>query len=234
MIQPLALSDVVIRLALSCLFAGVIGLEREYNSRPAGIRTHLLVCIGATILALIQVAVVADVWAIAQTNPIASDTVRTDPVRLICQVVNGIGFLGAGTIVTTKSFVRGLTTAASLWATAGLGLAVGMGYYKIALIGFLFISFVLVAFKRFLILPAHRRIQLQYAQREGTRNAIAAYFQDKGIRASELEYSVFRENGEIRATSDYAIELPRGMSLAQITDDLSAREDVSHIAMRNS
>lgn len=110
--------EIIKRLILSAFLGGLIGMEREVNNRPAGLRTHILVCIGSTLIMLVSF----------------DGFVRTglplgDPARLAAQVVSGIGFLGAGTIMRTGNNINGLTTAASLWVSAGIGLAIGVGYY---------------------------------------------------------------------------------------------------------
>lgn len=112
--------EIIKRLVLGSILGGIIGLEREVNNRPAGFRTHILVALGSTLIMLVS------------TNGfyIDGETVaRGDPARLAAQVVSGIGFLGAGTILRNDNQVKGLTTAASLWVSAGIGLAIGTGYY---------------------------------------------------------------------------------------------------------
>lgn len=105
--------EVVTRLILSAIVSGFIGYEREVHSRPAGLRTHILVTLGSTLIMLISL----------------EGFTSGDPSRLAAQVVSGIGFLGAGTIMRTGNNISGLTTAASLWVCAGIGLAIGAGYY---------------------------------------------------------------------------------------------------------
>jgi putative Mg2+ transporter-C (MgtC) family protein len=121
--QEVNFLSISIRLALSLLFGGVIGMERGAKGRPAGIRTYMLVCAGSTLIMI--------------TNQYMVDLYKYgDPARLGAQVVNGIGFLGAGTImVTGKNRVEGLTTAAGLWASASVGLALGIGFYLGATLG---------------------------------------------------------------------------------------------------
>ncbi|SNR97669.1 putative Mg2+ transporter-C (MgtC) family protein [Anaerovirgula multivorans] len=109
--------EIILRLVLSAIIGGLIGMEREANNRPAGLRTHVLVTLGASLIMLISIDGFNN---LAQTG---------DPARLAAQVVSGIGFLGAGTILRTGNNIRGLTTAASLWVCAGIGLAIGGGYY---------------------------------------------------------------------------------------------------------
>lgn len=115
--------ELVARLLLAFILGGVIGFEREQLGRPAGLRTHVLVCIGA---ALVQITVL-DYYAL---NP----SYTSDPFRMGAQVISGIGFLGAGTIIKEGASVKGLTTAATLWAVACVGLTVGTGLYIQAIV----------------------------------------------------------------------------------------------------
>jgi putative Mg2+ transporter-C (MgtC) family protein len=116
--------SIILRLVLALLFGGLIGLERGAERHPAGFRTHILVCVGAA-LAMITNQYMVDIWP-----------AQVDPSRIGAQVITGVGFLGAGTIILTgRNRIRGLTTAAGLWASACIGLAVGIGFYSGALIG---------------------------------------------------------------------------------------------------
>lgn len=121
--RELTLTSILIRMLTAIVLGGAIGTERRLKNRPAGLRTYVLVCIGAC--------------AVMITNQYACQVFGSgDPVRMGAQVVSGVGFLGAGTImVTSHNQIKGLTTAAGLWATACMGLAVGIGLYEVALIG---------------------------------------------------------------------------------------------------
>jgi putative Mg2+ transporter-C (MgtC) family protein len=114
--------QVIIRLFISLLLSGLIGLEREIHRRGAGLRTHILVSLGSTLIMLTSLYVF-DIY---------KDKVPLDPSRIAAGVITGIGFLGAGTIIRYGEAVRGLTTAACLWVVAGIGLAVGCGFYSAA------------------------------------------------------------------------------------------------------
>lgn len=116
-------ATIMLRLFLAVIMGGLIGVEREYNKHPAGFRTHLLVCVGACLIMLLAMFGFQDYL---QKN---EQYVNFDPSRLAAYVVSGIGFLGAGTIIVQGYSVRGLTTAASIWVVAGIGLAVGVGMY---------------------------------------------------------------------------------------------------------
>ena len=110
--MSLNLPQIILRLAIATVVSGIIGWDREQHSHPAGIRTHILVCLGACILALCQVAICIQALNISRANPTLTRVISANPARLIAQIVSGIGFLGAGTIVVTRHFVTGLTTAA--------------------------------------------------------------------------------------------------------------------------
>ena len=130
-IREVTLLAVVARIAAAFLLGGALGLERGMKQRPAGLRTYMLVCVGACMIML--------------TNQYMYQAYQTgDPVRMGAQVVSGIGFLGAGTImVTRQNRITGLTTAAGLWAAAAVGLALGIGFYEAALAGGLSVILIL-------------------------------------------------------------------------------------------
>lgn len=109
--------ELVLRLLLALGLGALVGLEREIHDRPAGLRTHILVCMGSAIFMIVSLNVAG-----------------ADPARIAAGVVTGIGFLGAGTIFRSKTHIEGLTTAADLWVIAGIGLAVGLGFYLTAII----------------------------------------------------------------------------------------------------
>ncbi|MDD5863363.1 MAG: MgtC/SapB family protein [Firmicutes bacterium] len=122
-LRELTVTGIVLRILVSVVLGGIIGMERGMKNRPAGLRTYMLVCVGACVVMMI--------------NQFTYQVYGTgDPVRLGAQVVSGIGFLGAGTIiVTSHNQIKGLTTAAGLWASACIGLAIGIGLYEVALVG---------------------------------------------------------------------------------------------------
>ena len=128
--------SVILRLLCALVIGGVIGLERGLKNRPAGLRTYMLVCVGSCLIMLTN----QYLFQVSQSG---------DPMRLGAQVVSGIGFLGAGTIIVTKhNQIRGLTTAAGLWAAAGVGLALGVGFYEAALMAGALIFTVLTLLQR--------------------------------------------------------------------------------------
>lgn len=117
--------DFVLRLLVAGILGAIIGLDREYRAKEAGYRTHFLVSLGSALIMIVSQYGFQDI--------IQENSVTLDPSRVAAQVVSGIGFIGAGTIIFQKQIVRGLTTAAGIWATAGIGLAVGAGMYTIGI-----------------------------------------------------------------------------------------------------
>ena len=132
------IGQIALRLACAMLVGIVIGLEREYTHRPAGLRTHILVALGACVVSITGEMLFTHYAALGATP---------DPARLSAQVITGVGFLGAGTIMKEGASVKGLTTAASVWAVACLGIAAGFGYYALAIAGMLFTLITLTIFE---------------------------------------------------------------------------------------
>ena len=145
-LRELNFASVVLRLALAMVFGGLIGLERARKRRAAGFRTYMLVCLGAALAMLLgqyEELISKTLWMEA----LQGVTVKADVSRFSAQVVNGIGFLGAGTIiVTARQEVKGLTTAAALWASACTGIAIGAGFYEGVILSFIMIVLCIMVF----------------------------------------------------------------------------------------
>jgi putative Mg2+ transporter-C (MgtC) family protein len=144
MLREVTWIAVIVCILVAFILGGVLGVERGLKQRPAGLRTYMLVCVGSCMIML--------------TNQYIYEVFKTgDPVRMGAQVVSGIGFLGAGTIIVTKhSQIKGLTTAAGLWAAAAVGLATGIGFYEAAITGAAVIFFTLTVLNR-LDMRMHRK-----------------------------------------------------------------------------
>jgi len=132
--------DIIIRIGLAVLIGGIIGYERETHRRAAGLRTHILVCVGSTLITL---------TSIYMAKAYSSALFPSDPTRIAAGIVTGIGFLGAGTIMRAQGAVSGLTTAASLWCIAAIGIALGCGFYVAAIASAVAIFLVLMVLGRF-------------------------------------------------------------------------------------
>ncbi|MCI6152822.1 MAG: MgtC/SapB family protein [Fusobacterium perfoetens] len=140
--------EIIVRIIAAILVGGIIGYERGVHNRPAGFRTHILVCLGACIVSMIQDQLRVNIINFAILYPDISQVIKTDLGRIGAQVVSGIGFLGAGTIMRDKGTVGGLTTAASIWATGCLGIGIGWGFYSLAIPAGIAIIVVLVTLKQ--------------------------------------------------------------------------------------
>ncbi|GGN62885.1 MULTISPECIES: MgtC/SapB family protein [Oceanobacillus] len=142
---------IVTRLLVALVLSGIIGFEREWNNHSAGFRTHILVGVGASLMMLLSIFGFLEFLE-------HYDNVRFDPARIPSYVISGIGFLGAGTIIVYGGTIRGLTTAASIWAVAGIGLVVGAGMYGPAIVATLIILISLVVLNNLeRLLPSQRK-----------------------------------------------------------------------------
>jgi putative Mg2+ transporter-C (MgtC) family protein len=128
-VPDISWAEVAFRLVLAAVLGGAVGLERELREREAGLRTHLLVSVGAAVFTLVSA------YGFRDFQYGSREGITLDPTRIAAQIVTGIGFLGAGAIIRQGLSIRGLTTAATLWVVAAIGLASGAGYYSVAVIG---------------------------------------------------------------------------------------------------
>lgn len=220
--------DIIIRLSLITLFSGLIGFERERNNAHAGLKTHMLVGISAAIIALIQQNIVLEAIAIN-----AEGVVRADPSRLIAQVVSGIGFLGAGTIIVTKRNVSGLTTAASIWSVAGLGLALGMGFYEIGVIGFIFIFLVLLLIRQLQGLSFDERIIVEYVNREETLDEIYEIFKVLHIKYTHLNYKTRIYHQDQIATSVFDLSGKHHIVFEEVVNKMARNRNIISVQTTN-
>lgn len=187
-IDYMMIFEVALRLSLAALFGGFIGNEREHTNRPAGLRTHMLVCVGSALVMLTSISVLNDYKGV----------INMDPTRMGAQVVSGIGFLGAGTIIKEGFSVQGLTTAASLWAVSCIGLAIGSGFYSGAIIATIIIYIVLQVMKRILLRKVvNRMIALEVDSLDHVVEAATAELHKFKIKILSTEIGVIEaKNGE--------------------------------------
>lgn len=217
--------EIIIRLCIAIFIGGLIGYEREAKNRPAGIRTHILVCLGSAIIAMIQMEVVFMVARLA----VQGGAVRSDPVRLIAQVVSGIGFLGAGTIIFERGKLTGLTTAASLWTTAALGIATGMGFYYIALFGVLAMYIVLAFSKNIINVNVEKKIEIRYIHRLETQGFLSQYFEAKNIEILNADFDVSIRNDRKVYTHIYTIDFHKDTTYLEIIEELAEYKNVMRL-----
>ena len=189
-VLQLAPLEIGFRLVCALILGMIVGIEREYTHRPAGMRTHILVALGSCAVMLTGQMIFAQYYPYGATP---------DPARLAAQVIAGVGFLGAGTILRDGASVKGLTTAASLWGVACLGLAVGGGYYMIALVGTALVILTLTLFEllqKFLLRfqGGHRNYVVDTRDVVATLQAITALSQSASCEISNLQ-AKNREDG---------------------------------------
>ena len=206
--------SVLLRLFLAVLCGGIIGIEREHKRRPAGFRTHILICLGASMTTL------TSQYLFYNLN------LYTDIGRLGAQVVAGIGFIGAGAIIVTKRRqVKGLTTAAGLWTCAIIGLAIGAGYYEAAVISTIVILVAEIFFVKFeywiLVNSRNLNIYVEYEDNENLDNVIRLV---KGYRVVIIDLEITKSGNN--ACAIFQLQLPKKISHDKIMTAISAAEGI--------
>ena len=184
--------NMVVRLVVAAVLGGIVGLERGSNDRPAGFRTHMLVCMGSTLFMLVSIYGFDDISTLLSGGSAGDAGVRRDTARIAAQVVSGIGFLGAGTILHEGLTIKGLTTAASLWMVSAIGLAVGSGMYLLSVVATILTMVTLITFhnleKRFSLKNSKDRrfIRITTANRPGALTDITGYLSMNGVKVKSL------------------------------------------------
>lgn len=223
--------DVLARILLAVILGGLIGLERELRDRAAGFRTHILVCVGSAAFTLASIH-----GFDAFVAPTATTNVSIDPGRVAAQIVSGIGFLGAGAIIRHGISVRGLTTAASLWAVAAVGMATGLGQYELAGITAVVVVaslYVLRFIEGRLIYPRVHNlvdIEVRFGRRGfGPLTRLVDTLDEAHVAVQQMTVdSEDTETNSIRLL----LELPRGMTASNLTRMVASLADVESVTLR--
>jgi len=183
--------SILLHLILAVVAGALIGLERTYHGRPAGFRTHTLVCTASSLL--MQLTLYQ--WEMVAAMPI--ETVRIDPTRMAQGIMTGIGFLGAGVVLKDGLTVRGLTTAASIWITAAIGIMAGAGFYFATIVATLLTLGTLSVFRRIeLIMPAlyYSRLEIRFRRQETLpEDGLRALITEHGFSVANLSYALKEE-----------------------------------------
>ena len=213
------------RMALSFLLGGLIGLEREWHRQSAGLRTHIVICLGATTLTLLSIYIPQEFRQYS----------GVDPGRIAAQVISGIGFLGGGAIFRFGTNVRGLTTAASIWVVAGIGMVVGAGMYPAALIGTAFVLFALFVLVRFekRLFPTFARRTLEvvmHGERVNTER-IFPLLEEHGIEIKAVDISQSFQEKTIHFS--LTVEVPEEFDWDNFYRQAGAVEGIARITMDN-
>lgn len=200
------------------MLGGLVGFERETHNRPAGLRTHMLVCVGSALLMMVSLEVAGG----------SAGRGTADPGRIAAQVVSGIGFLGAGTIMREGLTIRGLTTAASLWVVAALGLAAGAGFYTAAAIATLVTIATLMIMGRFerwaFNRAAEHTLRLQVADRPGQLGKAASILGEHGVNIRSVDITP-TEDGTVLDTL-LLVTFPQGLKREELLERLASLEGI--------
>jgi len=223
--------EIAARLILSVVLGGVIGFERERHNRPAGFRTHILVCSGSALIMMVS--------AYGFTGQMGEGFLA-DPGRIAAGVVTGIGFLGAGTILQQRGSVRGLTTAATIWVVSGVGLAAGIGFYLGATLTTVFVLISLLLLRKaeavFFSRSRLNNLRIRAVDQPGLLGRIGAELGERmiNIRKSELgDPDKDEKSGEKIITVDFLVEMPSGLQLSELFDALYGLDGIREIVWRN-
>lgn len=218
---------VTLRLVMALVIGGVIGIERSYHGRPAGFRTHTLVCTASSLLMLLMVYQ----WRLLPAAPV--ETIRIDPTRMAQGIMTGIGFLGAGVIMKERFAVRGLTTAASIWITASIGIIIGMGFYYAAVLASVVTLGVLGLFR---VLESHMPVfhygRLMVRTRGGERvseQSLLEMIKQHDIRGGSISYHRANESNMVRY--QLSIHTRDVSNFARLADTLGAVRGIEEFSI---
>jgi putative Mg2+ transporter-C (MgtC) family protein len=213
----------VLRLILAAALGGFIGLEREASGKPAGFRTNLLICVGSALITELSISMA--------TNMDMTGGLRSDPGRIAAQIVSGIGFLGAGTILHGRGSVTGLTTAATLWVVAAIGMAVGAGAYVQALVATGLVLLALMILGRFedALLPRRttdRTVRIVLEPRPELLASVETLLIKTGFQIAVMEV----EKGDSSIVATYGTRGEKA-SLEHVIQQLLAADGVRHVSL---
>lgn len=220
-LRDVTLASVTVRMVLAVICGGIIGIEREYKRRPAGFRTHILICLGAAMTTLTSQYLYLVMHYF------------TDIGRFGAQVVAGIGFIGAGTIIVTRrQRVKGLTTAAGLWAAAIIGLAVGAGFYEGAISATVLILLAEMFFSKLeyhmLANAPEINLYLEYASRTALDNLLKL-FRELGIKVTNMEITRSKETEHHNACVIFALQMNRRCTVEALLGKVNRTEGVVNV-----
>ncbi|TVX99974.1 MgtC/SapB family protein [Cohnella terricola] len=219
--------ELALRVVFAMVAGGLVGLEREWSNHAAGFRTHILVCLGSTSIMLLSIygfSAFAD-----EAN------VRMDPARLAAQVISGIGFLGAGAIMRNGFTISGLTTAASLWVVAAIGLCVGAGFYFVSFLTTFVVLFSLFLLnrweKRFFSLKRKRRLELKITCRAGQANKIVRLVEEEGAIVTDISIdkkeTISSDNNQLSPVQiKFVLRITNEAMLISLADHLATHPDI--------
>lgn len=228
--MEIGIYEMALRIGMAVLVGGMIGYERGHNNRPAGFRTHILVCLGATVVSMVQDSLRIEIIKFAMENGSVAQVIKTDLGRIGAQVVSGIGFLGAGTIMRDKGTIGGLTTAASIWVTGCIGLGIGWGFYYMSLMTGVTVLVVLVTLKkverRFINDRVISKIEIEYNAELDN----ALYYSNTNEIFKNFSIRVRGMKKDPSANKIlYTLVVPKQYSVLDLTSEFSKNKEVISI-----
>ncbi|ABS22466.1 MgtC/SapB family protein [Bacillus cytotoxicus] len=220
--------DFVLRIGVAGLLGAMVGIEREIRSKEAGLKTHFLVAVGSALIMVVSKYAFSDIML--------EEHISLDPSRVAAQVVSGVGFLGAGTIIIQKHAVKGLTTAAGLWATAGIGLAIGAGMYAVGigatilvLIGLEIVSRI---FRIQFLFPQHISVEICVNTQEAIQN-ILELLKAKGIQMVTYEVNVIKKEEEMEYKVNIQTKAISSDDKNKLIQELQKLPNISFIKLKS-
>ena len=227
-LRELNLFSMMLRVVLAMIVGGVVGFEREKKGRPAGFRTYMLVAVGATLTVILSQyldLMLHSRWALTAENI----GIKTDLSRFGAQVINGVGFLGAGTIIVTgRQEVKGLTTAAGLWASACMGIAIGAGFYECMIIGTLLIVFSMKLLPLIEnVITRHARNMSIYVSMDSIENlgGVVGYMKTSDIQLYDVEIDKSNEH-LIHINALFSIHLPKRLQHTEVLAKIATMDGI--------
>ncbi|MHC5229093.1 MgtC/SapB family protein [Enterococcus sp. LJL99] len=197
--------SIIQKLLFGVLVSSIIGYNRETKSSPAGLRTYNLVCLGSVILTMVAQELAAENVAAVLNNEQLKGVLTADSTKIIAQIISGIGFLGAGTIIVTQKRIKGLSTASSLWATSAIGIAVGMGYFLLASLSSILVVIILATFNKIIPFNTVKKIAIIFTDKN-TDESIKEYFKKHSIDIRHIEAQFKISNGIRQYINIYTIK----------------------------
>lgn len=217
-VRDVTFLSVLIRLLLTFFCGALIGLEREFKRRPAGFRTHILICVGAAITTM------------TGQYLFLSEGLYTDMARLGAQVIAGIGFIGAGTIIVTRrNQIKGLTTAAGLWTCAIVGLAIGAGFYEGGLIATVLVLVSEILFGQLEYAFMGRQPEINVYMEFRSRSVLEVLFEElkkKNVKVRNLEITRTKEKGVTSSSAIFTLRFPRPVSPEEVLERIRSIDGI--------
>lgn len=215
-------SIIITRISVALFIGGIVGYERGNRNSAAGLRTHILVAVSMAMVSLIQLSMAEYVLGLVRQDPDTYLLYKVDIARLAAQALSGMGFIGAGTILHQKNTIVGLTTAASIWAVAVVGLAIGMGFYTLGVVGGVFIFLTLDTLSHFQARYIERmyevQIDISFKKNEDVPEQILHFMQTNNLEISGVEYNESKENSQ--ETIKYFLNVSHNKNMERIIKEM--------------